>query len=239
MEKEKFHKNAYDMIYLTRCAMDGKKPDPEHLQDLNLEELFEVCEKHTMTACVAYALESAGIRDNRFSQAKEKSIRKNVLLDADRKKVLSRLEQEKIWYMPLKGAIMKDWYPKLGMRQMSDNDILYDGAYREKVRDIMLEIGFTCEHFGTGHDDSYYKQPVSNFEMHHALFSVSHAGKAYDYYKDVKERLLKDETNEYGYHFSIEDFYIYMTAHEYRHYENRGTGGTQFVRYLCFCQKVW
>ena len=122
MEQAEFRKNAADMIYLTTCAINNEKPKQERIEKLNLPELFEVCQKHILTACVAYALESAGIKDSAFSQAKEKAIRKNILLDTERRTILRRLEEEKIWYMPLKGALLHNWYPKLGMRQMSDND---------------------------------------------------------------------------------------------------------------------
>ena len=212
------------MIYLTACAVNGKIPEKERIQGLDLPSLFSVCQEHILTACVDYALESAGIRDHDFTQAKEKSIRKNILLDAERKKVLAELEKAKIWYMPLKGAVMKDWYPKLGMRQMSDNDILCDSNSQKEIKTIMLQLGFTCLHYGDGNDNAYQKPPVCNFEMHHRLFSETNTGKLYEYYDNVKETLVKDDNKEYGYHFTNEDFYIYMTAHEYKHYSAGGTG---------------
>ena len=132
------------MISLVRCALDGSKPSPELLEQIDSEKLFQVCEAHILTACAAYALESAGVTDKKFTEAKNKAIRKNIIMDTERKKVLERLESEGIWHMPLKGAVLHDWYPKLGMRQMSDNDILFDPAARASVRQIMLDLGFTC-----------------------------------------------------------------------------------------------
>lgn len=228
MDNNLYRSTALSMIELVICAIKGETPKPEVVEGLQMDALFTVCQKHILTACTAYALEAAGIRNEDFTQAKAKAIRKNILLDAERKKVLQRLEQEGIWYMPLKGALLKDWYPKLGMRQMSDNDILCDGAYRPRIREIMLELGFTCEHFGQSADDAYYKPPVSNFEMHSQLFALTHMGKLYEYYENVKERLVKDEGSEYGYQFRMEDFYIYVTAHEYKHYKMGGTG----IRFL-------
>ena len=38
------------------------------------------------------------------------------------------------------------------------------------------------------------------------------------YYKDVKDRLIKDEENGYGYHFTDEDFYIFLALHAYKHF---------------------
>lgn len=237
MEQSEYRARAYDMIYLVVRAVKEETPDRARIDGMDMNALFEICQSHILTACTAYALESAGVYDENFKQAKNKAIRKNILLDTERKKILSRLEQERIWYMPLKGALLKDWYPKLGMRQMSDNDILCDGNYRRKIKDIMRDMGFTCKHYGEGNDDAYYKPPVCNFEMHNELFRATHVGKLYAYFGDVKERLVKDEGNDYGYHFRTEDFYIYITAHEYKHYAGGGTGVRSLVDIYIFMQK--
>ncbi|WP_044974988.1 nucleotidyltransferase family protein [Ruminococcus sp. HUN007] len=237
MEQNEYRKNALDMIWLTSCVLRGTSHDQERLYEIDLKGLFYVCQKHSLTACVAYALESAGIKDENFSQAKEKAIRKNILMDTERKKILDRLEKEKIWYMPLKGSLLKDWYPRLGMRQMSDNDILCDGSKRARIKEIMEDLGFKCEHYGKGNDDAYHKEPVCNFEMHNELFHTANAGNLHEYYGDVKDRLIKDENNDYGYHFRTEDFYIYITAHEYKHFAAGGTGVRSLVDTYVFLKK--
>ncbi len=224
MDEKQYRKNAILMLDLAICAIKGEKPRATMVENIDLAQLFEVCQEHILTACVAYALESVDIMDSQFQQAKAKAIRKNILFDAERKKILERLEQEHIWYMPLKGAILKDWYPKLGMRQMSDNDILCDAAYRARIKEVMLDLGFTCKHFQKGNDDAYYKPPVCNFEMHSELFNIAQSGTMQAYYDNVKTKLIKDNDSQYGYHFGIEDFYLYLTAHELKHFSHGGIG---------------
>lgn len=237
MDNNEFRKNAYDMLYLTACAVNGKVPSAERVAGIDLEDLLSVCKKHILSAAVAYGLESAGIKDHGFTQAKEKAIRKNILLDAERSRILKRLEEEGIWYMPLKGAILKDWYPKLGMRQMSDNDILCDPQYREKIKSIMLELGFTNEYYMKYNNDAYHKEPVSNFEMHFDLFMEYSQGTFYNYYKNISDKLIKDSNNQFGYHFTNEDFYIYMLAHEHKHYFGGGTGVRSLLDIFIFIRK--
>ena len=43
--------------------------------------------------------------------------------------------------------------------------------------------------------------------------------------------MIKDTDNGFGYHFSDEDFYIFMTAHEWKHFSGGGTG----IRSLLDC----
>ena len=177
-----------------------------------------------MSSICAYALSSAGIIDNAFEEAKNRAIRKNIILDVEREGVINELEEAGIWYMPLKGAILKDLYPQIGMRQMADNDILCDEHMMDQVKNIMEKCGFTTVSFGEYHQDVYQKPPVCNFEMHGRLFEPRHNKQIYQYYLSIKSKLIKDENNAYGYHFSDEDFYVFMIAHEYKHFKGTGTG---------------
>ena len=224
MTKEEYQDAIHHVIYLAGCVVNDKIPDPKTIKEINPEYLYQASKKHMLTAIVDYALKSAGIRNEKFHQEWAKSVRKVTAMDIDKALLFEAMEKEKIWYMPLKGTVIKDMYPAIGLRQMSDFDILFDKNHAETVKSIFTELGFTCEHFGKGNHDVYLKQPVSNFEMHSSLFGENHKKQIYEYYRDVKLRLIKDEDNEYGYHFSSEDLYIYLTAHGYKHYIQGGTG---------------
>lgn len=238
MTKEEYRKNIDEVIYLASCAVNDVTPDKERVKKISLPELYKAADSHMLTSITAFALESAGIYDSAFTQAKGKAIRKIAAMDIDKILLFEKLEKEKIWYMPLKGTVIKELYPSFGMRQMSDFDILFDSSYNHKIKEIMLDLGFTTEHFGQGNHDVYFKQPVSNFEMHTGLFSPNHKKEIYDYYRDVRSRLIKDDNNEYGYHFSNEDLYIYVTAHEYKHYSSGGTGLRSVLDTYVFMKKL-
>jgi hypothetical protein len=75
-----------------------------------------------------------------------------------------------------------------------------------------------------GVHDHYTKPPTLSFEIHRALFNLSHGEKFDSYYRDVKSRLVPEEGKRFGYHFSDEDFYLYMLTHEYKHFSGNGTG---------------
>ncbi len=144
MTKEEYRKAIDDVIYMCTCTVNGESPDKERIDSLNLEHLYKAANKHNLSAIVGYSLESAGVFDNSFIQAKAKAIRKVAAMEIDKEMLFERFEQEKIWYLPLKGTVIKDLYPSIGLRQMADFDILFDRKYQEKVRDIFLELGFTC-----------------------------------------------------------------------------------------------
>ena len=238
MTKEEYRAGAENVIYLAGCMVNGEEPDAERVRGMDLSVLYKVSEFHLLTGIVGYALEAAGVDDHAFRQANRKAIRKVALLDTERAAVLEEMEKAGIWYMPLKGCVLKEMYPQVGMRQMSDNDILFDASRADEVRTIMEDLGYTTEHFDAGVHDIYYKQPVCNFEMHRALFGTGHEDRLQAYYENVRDRLVKDEGTNFGYHLSPEDFYIYMIVHEHKHYSGGGTGLRSLLDSYVYLRKV-
>lgn len=219
------NQTAYDMIYLVGCGVDGRKPDAGRLADMDVEVLFRMSRFHYLDALVGSVRKNAGVSVSKeWSETISKAVRKNILFDAERAKLLAFMESQGIWYLPLKGIILKDLYPAVGLRQMSDNDILFDSSFAEALTAYMVEQGYEADSVGVGNHDVYKKPPVYNFEMHRSLYTSTHDERWAAYYENVKERLIKNEGSNYGYHFSDEDFYVYMITHEYKHYRGGGTG---------------
>lgn len=221
------------IMYLSACALNNEKPNADILKSTDFEKLFKLANFHSMTAIICMALESGGLLSEdymlpkeiaKWKRSKDIFIRKNMLLDAERKEICKFMESKGIWYMPLKGVILKELYPKIGMRQMADNDILYDVKYQDDIKKYMISNGYKAENVGKGAHDSYTKKPLYNFEMHRVLFCAAHNPIWVSYYEDVKNRLVKDSDSNFGYHFTDEDFYIYILAHAFKHYDGGGTG---------------
>lgn len=225
-----------DLIYLLSCAVNGITPDNARVQAMDLEKLYRFAKFHSVRGAVCISLKRAGVQDKQFDQAYKKAVRKNIYLDMERTAIIDDFEKQGIWYMPLKGSVLKDLYPENGMREMADNDMLYDADKQKQVMEIMLANGYTAESVGKSHHDVYMKPPVLNFELHTALFSEAHAEPLYRYYADVKRLLRKDEGNSYGYHISDEDFYVFMTAHEWKHYNGSGTGIRSLLDCYVYCK---
>lgn len=223
-----------DLIYLLSCAVNGITPDTAKVQAMDLERLYRLAKLHTVRAAVCIALKRAGVHDKQFDQAYKKAVRKNIYLDMEHTAILSDFEKQGIWYMPLKGSVLKELYSANGMREMADNDVLYDSTKQSEVKRIMLSMGYSAESVGKTHHDVYMKPPVLNFELHTLLFGA--ASDFYAYYQNPKRLMIPDEGSKYGYHFSDEDFYVYMTAHEWKHYNGSGTGIRSLLDCYVYCK---
>lgn len=233
-----------DVLYLAACGVNHVRPSEAFLTELGRrveedkaaeaqagrcvpypEQLYWVSRAHSLDALVGSTLQQAGVELPRnWTEGIAKAVRKAILFDTERKSILDFMEQKGIWYLPLKGIVLKDYYPAVGMRQMSDNDILYDAAYGREILCYMKSRGYQAVSVGNGPHDVYRKEPVLNFEMHRALYGSAHDPKWETYYRNVKERLIPDSDSSYGYHFSKEDFYVYLVCHAFKHYSASGTG---------------
>lgn len=228
---------GYDMLYLCRCAVNNEVPGKERVEKINFENLYVMCKCHSLAAMACMALDVCGISQSNFVEAKEKSVRKNILLRVEQKRICEYMEKNGIKNMPLKGAFLNDLYPKLGMRQMSDIDLLYDKDFQKQMTEFMKQSGYTVENVGIDHHDEYTKLPVYNFELHRDLLSGASKKEFLDYYENIWDKLILDDGKKYSYHFSDEEFYIFMLLHEYKHYIGAGTGLRSLIDTAVFLSK--
>ena len=226
---------ALDLCYLAACAVNKTIPERERVERMDLDAVYALAKKHMLSAVCAFALESAGFKDKRSAQTIAAAVRRSAMFDRAYANIKKGLEERGIWFMPLKGAVLKSSYPKFGMREFKDCDVLFDASRAEEVREVMEEVGFTVQAFGAGARDLYHMQPDLNFEMHTSLFGLQHGKILRDYYANAEERLLGEGFEK---HFSPEDHYVYLVSHEYRHYSGGGTGLRSFLDIYVFLRSV-
>ena len=103
-----YSKTAETLIYLISCAVNKKKCELKP-GELDFDGLYLLAKRHFLCAAVSFALESAGIEERRFTQARLKSMRKLGLFDIERGKICEKLNEAGIWHLPLKGIVIKDF----------------------------------------------------------------------------------------------------------------------------------
>lgn len=219
------------LIYLIFCAVNKCKPDRAKLEGIDFAKLLKYAKSQTLAGLCACILDKSDIADSMdpevagaLKQAKAKAIRKIMLLDSARAEILSFLEEQGIWYMPLKGIIIKNLYPEIGMREMADNDILYDVSGQKILQNFMTKHGYDAFGVGKGCHDVYKKEPVYNFEMHTRLYTEVHEKGWAEYFENVREKLQNVDGKQYELKFTEDDFYIFFVSHAFKHFNGGGTG---------------
>lgn len=236
MQIDAAQSTAECLIYLCRCAVNRKVPDAAALRSVDLESLYFLASRHMLASITGLALRAAGISTEKFDAAIAATCRKTIILDAEREQVSQMLNEAGIWFVTLKGSLIKDWYPEFGMRESADCDILFDRSCREQVRDIMTRLGYTVDSYGGGHHDVYLKPPVTNMQMHVELFGKGFADNLNNYFEGIHRKLVVKSGTELA--FLPSDLYIYLIAHEWHHFQKAGTGLRSLLDTYVVLQKL-
>ncbi len=220
------NKTYYGIIQLIKSAVTEK---PIQLPDnFDWKCAVEIAKLHKIEALVYYgAYYSQTAIPDELESILKKRVFAESMLDAQQSHEIFTLCKElgdrKIAYLPLKGMILKKYYPKPEMRYMSDADILIKEEEYSQIEKIMTELGYTFK-VESNHEYVWNKGNVS-IELHKRLIPSYNE----DYYKYYGEgwRLAKCVDGEYI--MSDEDFYIYLFTHLAKHYRDSGIGVKQFV----------
>ena len=158
-----------------------------------------------------------------WSHRKDANVAKNLVQVSERDKLVRLLTEDGIDVLPLKGSVLIDLYPDPSWRQMADLDMLIRADQNHKVRAHMERLGYTTKIFDSGKDDCYDLPPFLHVEMHRELVpSGSPIPGLSDYYVDPWRRAVPD--TDHLYHFSWDDYYLFLLAHFYRHFQVGGSG---------------
>ena len=128
-------------LYLTACALHSTVPERHELENTDWEELLSLAAAQKMTVMIAVAVDlipdetkkEIGIPQEilqKLESARLSNLRRCLLFDQERKRITEWLDSQNIWYIPLKGIILQEYYPVYEMREMADNDILFDSSKR-------------------------------------------------------------------------------------------------------------
>lgn len=194
------------------------------MQKMNFEKLYKLAYRHNCVSIIYPAIKNLTCTNIEPWEVQfDYSCRKNLMLDKERNKIFKFMDKNDIWHMPLKGIVLQKIYPEYGMRQMVDNDILFDKKYEKKVNDYMIKNGYKVKP-GYMHNE-YDKAPLYNFELHKSLCTKNSSERIYGYFTD-KKRIQGDKNLK---HLSNNDFYLYQTYHAYNHNLASGIGIRQLI----------
>ena len=113
-------------------------------------------------------------------------------------------------YLPLKGDVLKNLYPERHMRTMADIDILIREEQYQKIKEIMLENGYS-QGAESDNERHWFKGQV-HIELHIRLFPF-YDKELYDYFGSGWERAKLCAGNQYRYEMSTEDLFVFLFVH--------------------------
>ena len=227
------------LVALLRSVLLDIEP-PEKPANVSWNAVYTLAKRHTVDTMAYEAV--CRLTDTpptelltTWSHRKDANVAKNLVQVSERDKLVRLLTEDGIDVLPLKGSVLIDMYPNPSWRQMADLDMLIRADQNHKVRAHMERLGYTTKIFDSGKDDCYDLPPFLHVEMHRQLVPESSPLPGLsDYYVNPWRRAVADTAHLYR--FSWDDYYIFLLAHFYRHFQVGGSGIRNVMDIYVFLQ---
>ena len=192
-----------------------------------LPALFKLSKKHDFAHLVGDALDKNGLLPDdlevkkRFLQERNMAIYRYEQQQYEFEQICTILEDAKIPFIPLKGSVLRQYYPEPWMRTSCDIDILVKESELDKATEILKErLGYTANDKKDFHDISLFSISGVHIELH---YSICENMKNID---KLLSRAWDNIESEDGYkkRFSDEYFLFHIIAHMLYHFQSGGCG---------------
>lgn len=214
------------LFLLLRSAVNGEllsESEKGTLSSESLSKAAELARKHDVVHLLALGLKKNGLL-NENGRALENEIFKAVYRyersERELEKICGVLEGEKIAYVPLKGAVIRRYYPEPWMRTSCDIDVLVDEDRLEKAASALVsKLGYKREKKNY-HDVSLISQGGVHLELH---FNICENMENIDLVlANYADYMVND--GGYRYRFTDEFFIFHQFAHAAYHFMHGGCG---------------
>lgn len=207
-----------------------------------LVELFKLSKKHDLAHLIASALDSNNLfteDDNikkRFLQERNLAVFRYEQQNYEYNRICQVLEKVEIDFVPLKGAVIRDYYPEPWMRTSCDIDILVKEEELDRAAEYLCkELGYSKEEKRSANELSLYFNNV-HIELHYDLTEGDKYGAEVlsNVWQYVKPRGCENN------HLILigECFYFYHIAHMIKHFEYGGCGVRPFLDLWLLNKKI-
>ena len=186
-------------------AWEGKKLDPD--------TVAKIIRKNGILLTVFPALKDFPIIQNSLREEYYAAIAQSVRQDYEGKRILSALNSEELDCIALKGWEMRLLYPKPTMRQMADLDILVREYNYQKIKKLMIRLGYKAEPESSWMHDSFIKDSIT-VEIHKRLTDDS--GEIQKWEKQLWSRAIPTDESSHIFCMKHEDYYIFHLLHMYK-----------------------
>lgn len=220
---------------LLRSAICGTKLTQRELAGYSagmLRELLEMSAKHDVVHLVALGLKQNELISKENSEIEKcvfKAVYRYERLRYEYDKLCDVLEKAKIVFLPLKGAVLRKYYPESWMRTSCDIDILVHREDLDSAISYLVDNHKYVEKGRATHDVSLFTPSGIHVELHFDLVEEGRAKNAIDVLQSVWENVTLHENSEYWYEMTDAYFYFYHIAHMAKHFEDGGCGIRPFI----------
>ena len=227
--------NTYT-IKLVKSAITDKKDNDltkEKFTQEIFQEIYHISQQQDIQHLVFQGLYINGLIDE-SSELYKKFLNKrmSLLLKSEQQKfeldrIKALFEKLQVPFIPLKGSVLRKYYPEEWMRTSCDIDILIKPENIEKcVNALTQEFSYTVKKMGE-YDISLYSPGKVHLELHFGFMeSMFKASKSLDKIWNSVKPVSK---GQYECVMSDDVFYYHQVVHMAKHFEYGGCGLRFFI----------
>ena len=229
-------KVAFALLRYALCATEISQEVRELITGERLEQVYQLLKMHDL-AHLGYdglvslkddKLSKTGVYEQ-FKRQQQFSVYRYEQKIYEYEQICAAFEDAKIPYLPLKGAVIKAYYPQEWMRTSCDIDILVQADTLGRAVEIIKDKLHYRLEGNHSHEISLFAENGVHLELHYDLLE--------DYLTAVNAKILSAYWNtatpvrEGGYEYaaSPDIFYFYHIAHMAKHFEFGGCGVRSFM----------
>ena len=223
------------LFALLRSSICGTKLTEEERNNYSpdlLQDLLKISSKHDVVHLLVF-----GLKQNELISKENSDIEKCILkavyryerLRYEYENLCAALEKAQIPFLPLKGSVIRKYYPEAWMRTSCDIDVLVHREDLENTISYLVSHQNYVEKERATHDVSLFTQTGIHVEIHFDLVEEGRAKNAIDVLRSVWNNAILHENSEYWYEMTDVYFYFYHIAHMAKHFENGGCGIRPFI----------
>ena len=220
---------------LLRSAICGTKLTEDERRMYSseiLQELLKLSARHDISHLVVLGLkkndlisrENAGIEQFIF-----KAAYRYERMQYEYNNICNALETAEIPFLPLKGSVLRNYYPEPWMRTSCDIDILVHHEDLERAISYLMDNMNYVLKKRSIHDVSLLSPIGIHLELHFDLVEEWRANNAPRILRSVWENVQLHENSSCWYEMNDAFFYFYHIAHMAKHFEDGGCGIRPFI----------
>lgn len=201
-------------------------------EEKDLQNLYKLSKAHDLAHLVAQALDTNGLLDdskvaNQFRATRNLAIYRYEQINYDLQAICEVLEDAQIEHIPLKGSVIRKYYPEPWMRTSCDIDLLVHEEQVEQIKSIFQDkLG--CEYKSSWYyEHSFYTPAGVHIELHSSL--RAERAKEDAILNDVWKYAQPLDGKKYTKNLADEMYYFYHCSHMAKHFESGGCGIRPFM----------
>lgn len=194
-----------------------------------LSGVYALAKQHDLAHLAAQGLEGQRVPDcealKKMQEAKLRAIYRYAQMEYAYEGLCQTLEAAQLDFLPLKGAVLRGYYPQSWMRTSSDIDVLVREGDLEKAVAALTERGWTIQGEVNYHDISLNSPLGVHLELH---FHIRETIARLD---GVLDRVWQHSSAEEGHRYVMEEgfFLFHQVAHMAYHFLDGGCGIRPFL----------